>query len=281
MKKIYEGKSRDIYQVNDKKIVIVATDKISVHKVLPYLIKDKGIVLNKMAEFWFKKYNNIIGNHMITTDNKLMPKQFQSDEYKNRCMLAKKVKMFPFEIIVRGYITGTCWEEYKKGNDICGIRLPNELHKSEKLREPIFTPTTKEQNGKDTNIDYEEFSNIVGKDIARKIKEISIKIYMSAHEFLLTKGIILADTKMEFGIDEENNLILADEILTPDCSRFWSKEKYKIGDSQQNYDREELRRYIEENGLTEKTINNIPHSILEGVEKRYREIYSIITGKII
>ena len=218
---------------------------------------------------------------MITTDNKLMPKQFQSDEYKNRCMLAKKVKMFPFEIIVRGYITGTCWEEYKKGNDICGIRLPNGLHKSEKLREPIFTPTTKEQNGKDTNIDYEEFSNIVGKDIARKIKEISIKIYMSAYEFLLTKGIILADTKMEFGIDEENNLILADEILTPDCSRFWSKEKYKIGDSQQNYDREELRRYIEENGLTEKTINNIPSSILEGVEKRYREIYSIITGKII
>ncbi len=281
MKKIYEGKSRDIYQVNDKEIVIVATDRISVHKVLPYIIKDKGIVLNKIAEFWFEKYNNIIGNHMITTDNKLMPKQFQSDEYKNRCMLAKKVKMFPFEIIVRGYITGTCWEEYKKGNDICGIRLPNGLHKSEKLREPIFTPTTKEQNGKDTNIDYEEFSNIVGKDIARKIKEISIKIYMSAYEFLLTKGIILADTKMEFGIDEENNLILADEILTPDCSRFWSKEKYKIGDSQQNYDREELRRYIEENGLTEKTINNIPSSILEGVEKRYREIYSIITGKII
>ena len=281
MKKIYEGKSRDIYQVNDKEIVIVATDRISVHKVLPYIIKDKGIVLNKIAEFWFEKYNNIIGNHMITTDNKLMPKQFQSDEYKNRCMLAKKVKMFPFEIIVRGYITGTCWEEYKKGNDICGIRLPNGLHKSEKLREPIFTPTTKEQNGKDTNIDYEEFSNIVVKDIARKIKEISIKIYMSAYEFLLTKGIILADTKMEFGIDEENNLILADEILTPDCSRFWSKEKYKIGDSQQNYDREELRRYIEENGLTEKTINNIPSSILEGVEKRYREIYSIITGKII
>ena len=281
MKKIYEGKSRDIYQVNDKEIVIVATDRISVHKVLPYIIKDKGIVLNKIVEFWFEKYNNIIGNHMITTDNKLMPKQFQSDEYKNRCMLAKKVKMFPFEIIVRGYITGTCWEEYKKGNDICGIRLPNGLHKSEKLREPIFTPTTKEQNGKDTNIDYEEFSNIVGKDIARKIKEISIKIYMSAYEFLLTKGIILADTKMEFGIDEENNLILADEILTPDCSRFWSKEKYKIGDSQQNYDREELRRYIEENGLTEKTINNIPSSILEGVEKRYREIYSIITGKII
>lgn len=281
MKKIYEGKSRDIYQVNDKEIVIVATDRISMHKVLPYLIKNKGIVLNKMAEFWFKKYNDIIENHMITTDNKLMPKQFQSNEYKNRCMLAKKVKMFPFEIIVRGYITGTCWEEYKKGNDICGIKLPNGLLESEKLREPIFTPTTKEQNGKDTNINYDEFSNIVGKDMAKKIKEISIKIYISAHEFLLTKGIILADTKMEFGIDEENNLILADEILTPDCSRFWSKEKYKIGDSQQNYDREELKRYIKENGLTEKTINNIPNSILEGVEKRYREIYSIITGKVI
>lgn len=275
-KKIYEGKSRDIYQINDKEIVIVATDRISMHKVLPYLIKDKGIVLNKMAEFWFEKYKDIIGNHMITTNNKLMPKQFQNDEYKDRCMLAKKVKMFPFEIIVRGYITGSCWEEYQKGNDICGVRLPEGLKESQKLEEPIFTPTTKAQNGDDTNINYDEFSNIVGKEIAEEIKEISIKIYSNAHEFLLTKGIILADTKMEFGIDD-NKLILADEILTPDCSRFWNKKNYKIGHSQQNYDREELKRYIKENGLSEDVINNIPSSILDGVEKRYKEIYKIIT----
>ena len=252
-KKIYEGKSRDIYQINDKEIVIVATDRISMHKVLPYLIKDKGIVLNKMAEFWFEKYKDIIGNHMITTDNKLMPKQFQSDEYKDRCMLAKKVKMFPFEIIVRGYITGSCWEEYQKGNDICGVRLPEGLKESEKLEEPIFTPTTKAQNGDDTNINYDEFSNIVGKEIAEEIKEIAIKIYSNAHEFLLTKGIILADTKMEFGIDDDNNLILADEILTPDCSRFWNKKNYKIGHSQQNYDREELKRYIKPQRKEQKT----------------------------
>ena len=277
-KKIYEGKSRDIYQINDKEIVIVATDRISMHKVLPYLIKDKGIVLNKIAEFWFEKYKDIIGNHMITTDNKLMPKQFQSDEYEDRCMLAKRVKMFPFEIIVRGYITGSCWEEYKKGNDICGVRLPEGLKESQKLEEPIFTPTTKAQNGDDTNINYDEFSNIVGKEIAEEIKEIAIKIYSNAHEFLLTKGIILADTKMEFGIDDYNNkLILADEILTPDCSRFWNKKNYKIGHSQHNYDREELKRYIKENGLSEDVINNIPSSILDGVEKRYKEIYKIIT----
>ena len=277
-KKIYEGKSRDIYQINDKEIVIVATDRISMHKVLPYLIKDKGIVLNKIAEFWFEKYKDIIGNHMITTDNKLMPKQFQSDEYEDRCMLAKRVKMFPFEIIVRGYITGSCWEEYKKGNDICGVRLSEGLKESQKLEEPIFTPTTKAQNGDDTNINYDEFSNIVGKEIAEEIKEIAIKIYSNAHEFLLTKGIILADTKMEFGIDDDNNkLILADEILTPDCSRFWNKKNYKTGHSQQNYDREELKRYIKENGLSEDVINNIPSSILDGVEKRYKEIYKIIT----
>ncbi len=276
-KKIYEGKSRDIYQINDKEIVIVATDRISMHKVLPYLIKDKGIVLNKMAEFWFEKYKDIIGNHMITTNNKLMPKQFQNDEYKDRCMLAKKVKMFPFEIIVRGYITGSCWEEYQKGNDICGVRLPEGLKESEKLEEPILTPTTKAQNGDDTNINYDEFSNIVGKEIAEEIKEIAIKIYSNAHEFLLTKGIILADTKMEFGIDDDNKLILADEILTPDCSRFWNKKNYKIGHSQQNYDREELKRYIKENGLSEDVINNIPSSILDGIEKRYKEIYRIIT----
>jgi len=276
-KKIYEGKSRDIYQINDKEIVIVATDRISIHKVLPYLIKDKGIVLNKIAEIWFEKYKDIIGNHMITTDNKLMPKQFQSDEYEDRCILSKKVKMFPFEIIVRGYITGSCWEEYQKGNDICGVRLPEGLRESQKLEEPIFTPTTKAQNGDDTNINYDEFSNIVGKEIAEEIKEIAIKIYSNAHEFLLTKGIILADTKMEFGIDDDNKLILADEILTPDCSRFWNKKNYKIGHSQQNYDREELKRYIKENGLSEDVINNIPSSILDGVEKRYKEIYQIIT----
>ena len=277
-KKIYEGKSRDIYQINDKEIVIVATDRISMHKVLPYLIKDKGIVLNKIAEFWFEKYKDIIGNHMITTDNKLMSKQFQSDEYEDRCMLAKRVKMFPFEIIVRGYITGSCWEEYKKGNDICGVRLPEGLKESQKLEEPIFTPTTKAQNGDDTNINYDEFSNIVGKEIAEEIKEIAIKMYSNAHEFLLTKGIILADTKMEFGIDDDNNkLILADEILTPDCSRFWNKKNYKTGHSQQNYDREDLKRYIKENGLSEDVINNIPSSILDGVEKRYKEIYKIIT----
>ena len=275
--KIYEGKSRDIYQINDKEIVIVATDRISMHKVLPYLIKDKGIVLNKIAEFWFEKYNDSIGNHMITTDNKLMPKQFQSDEYKDRCMLAKKVKMFPFEIIVRGYITGSCWEEYQKGNDICGVRLPEGLKESEKLEEPIFTPTTKEIDGKDTNISYEDFCSIVGKEIAEEIKKIAIKIYSNAHEFLITKGIILADTKMEFGIDDDNKLILADEILTPDCSRFWNKKNYKIGHCQQNYDREELKRYIKENGLSEDVINNIPSSILDGVEKRYKEIYQIIT----
>ena len=276
-KKIYEGKSRDIYQINDNEIVIVATDRISMHKVLPYFIKDKGIILNKMAEFWFKKYKYVIGNHMITTNNQLMPEQFQSEEYKDRCMLAKKVKMFPFEIIVRGYITGSCWEEYKKGNDICGVSLPKGLKESERLKEPIFTPTTKASDGEDTNVNYDDFSNIVGKDMAEEIKKIAIKIYSNAHEFLLNKGIILADTKMEFGLDEGNNLILADEILTPDCSRFWNKKTYKIGHCQQNYDREELKRYIKETGLSEDVINTIPRSILDGVEKRYKEIYKIIT----
>ena len=192
-------------------------------------------------------------------------------------MLAKKVKMFPFEIIVRGYITGSCWEEYKKGNDMCGVSLPKGLMESERLKELIFTPTTKAADGEDTNINYDEFSNIVGKEMAEEIKKIAIKIYSNAHEFLLNKGIILADTKMKFGLDDDNKLILADEILTPDCSRFWNKKNYKIGHCQQNYDREELKRYIKENGLSEDVINNIPSSILDCVEKRYKEIYQIIT----
>lgn len=278
MKKIYEGKARDIYEVDDHKLLIVTTDRLSMHKVLPYKIKNKGIVLNKMTEYWFNKYSSIINNHMITTNISSMPIEFQSDKYKDRCMLVKKVKMFPFEIIVRGYITGTCWKEYIKGNDICGIKLPEGLRLSEKLIEPILTPTTKDDNGEDTNITFDELASMIGVDNAREIERISKKIYLDAHDYLLTKGIILADTKMEFGLDENNNLVLADEILTPDCSRFWNKSTYEIGKTQKSYDREPLKTYIANNGLSEKVVNNIPEDILNQIENRYKEIYYIVTG---
>lgn len=279
IKKIYEGKSRDVYEISDDKLVIVASDRISMHKPLPYLINKKGQVLNKMAEYWFTKYKDIIPNHMITTDNSEMPEFFQKDNYKNRCMMVKKVHMFRFECVVRGYVTGSCWELYKKGEDICGIKLKEGLVESQKLDNPIFTPTTKDDNGKDTNVTYEEFEKNVGKEKAREIKDKSIELYMQAHDYLLSKGIILADTKMEFGLDSDNNLILADELLTPDCSRFWLLENYRLGSEQTNFDREELKKYIAEHGLDENTINNIPENILNKIKKKYIDIYKIVVGK--
>lgn len=278
MKKIYEGKARDVYEVNDNELLIVTTDRISMHKVLPYKIKNKGVVLNKMTEYWFNRYSNIISNHMITTDISSMPLEFQDKKYKDRCMLVKKVKMFPFEIIVRGYITGTCWKEYTNGNDICGIKLPKGLRLSEKLAEPIMTPTTKDDNGDDANISFDELASVIGLNYTKEIERISKKIYLDAHNYLLNKGIILADTKMEFGLDENNNLILADELLTPDSSRFWNKSTYKIGSTQKSYDREPLKTYIADNGLSEKVVNNIPADILNQIEDRYNDIYYIITG---
>ena len=277
MRKIYEGKARDIYEVENN-YVIVATDRISMHVPLPYKVKYKGQVLNKMAEFWFNKYSDIIPNHMITTNVNSMPKFFQNEEFNNRCMLVKKLKMFPFECIVRGHITGTCWEKYSKGEDICGIKLEAGLQQSQKINFPIFTPTTKELNGTDTNVTFEEFESAVGSELASNVRKKSIEIYLNAYDYLLSKGIILADTKMEFGLDENNVLILGDELLTPDCSRFWLAKDFKIGSTQTNYDREELKKYVNSRPITKENINNIPKEILDRISKKYLDIYKLITN---
>lgn len=277
MKKIYEGKARDIYELDDKNLIMVATDRISIHVPLPYKVNYKGQVLNKISEFWFNKYSDIIPNHMITTDNNNMPEYFQSEEFKNRCMLVKKLKMIPFECIVRGHITGTCWEKYIKGEDICGVKLEPGLQQSQKLSYPIFTPTTKEIKGEDTNITFEEFEVNVGAELAKNIRDTSIEIYLKAYEYLLSKGIILADTKMEFGIDEYNNLVLGDELLTPDSSRFWLAKDFKIGKTQTNYDRAELREYVESRPMTKENISNIPEEMINNVSQKYIDIYEIIT----
>ena len=277
MKKIYEGKARDIYEVEND-LILVSTDRISVHIPLPYKVKYKGQVLNKMSEFWFNKFENTIPNHMITADTKSMPKYFQNEDFLNRCMLVKKLKMLPFECIVRGHITGTCWEKYIKGEDVCGIKLEKGLQQSQKLSYPIFTPTTKEPNGKDTNVTFEEFKKSIGLEFATKIRDKSIEIYLMAYDYLLSKGIILADTKMEFGIDEFDNLILGDELLTPDSSRFWLAKDFKLGKTQTNYDREELRKFVESRSMTDENISNIPKEIIFKVSQKYLDIYKMVTG---
>jgi len=277
MKKIYEGKARDVYEV-DNNLVLVATDRISVHVPLPYTVPYKGQVLNKMSEFWFDKYSDIIPNHMITTNIKDMPDFFQRDIFDKRLMLVKKLKMLPFECIVRGHITGTCWENYVKGNDVCGITLEPGLQESQKLKYPIFTPTTKESSGKDTNITYSEFESAIGSVLASKIRDVSILLYSKAYEYLLSKGIILADTKMEFGLDENNTLVLGDELFTPDCSRFWSAEDFKIGHKQTNYDREELRQFVKSRPMTAENLDNIPQEIIDKISQKYLDIYKLVTG---
>ena len=279
MKKIYQGKARDIYEVDNNHFILVSTDRISVHIPLPYTVKYKGQVLNKMSEFWFDKYLDILPNHMISTDTNDMPKYFQNEKFYNRCMLVKKLNMIPFECIIRGHITGTCWEKYLKGEDICGIKLKSGLQQSEKLEYPIFTPTTKEINGKDSNVTFEVFEKKIGRELAINIKEIAIEIYVKAYKYLLNKGIILADTKFEFGVDEFNNLVLADELLTPDSSRFWLAKDFKIGKKQTNYDREELRNFIESRPITKNNINQVPEEIINKISKKYCDIYKIVTGK--
>ena len=276
----YSGKARDVYMLDTEKVMIVSTDRISVHTLLPYEVKDKGVVLNKLSEYWFNKYSDIISNHMITTDINQFPVFFLKEELKDRCMIAKKIKMFKVECIVRGHITGSCYENYIQKKPICGIELPLNLKMSQKLMEPIFTPTRKEENGSDSEITYTEFEEIVGKKYAKQIKEVSLEIYDKAYQYLLTKGIILADTKMEFGLDCDGNLCLADELLTPDCSRFWLKKDFKIGREQTNFDREELKNYIEDNQKLGKNVrNNVPQEILDRISMKYLEIYKIITDK--
>jgi len=229
MKKISSGKVREIYEVDDDKLMMVVSDRISAFDViLPAMITDKGKVLNKISEFWFDYVKDIIPNHIITTKFEEFPEEFRAAEFKDRSMLVKKLKMLPIECIVRGYITGSGWKSYKEDGTVCGIKLPDGLKESEKLPEPIFTPSTKAEEGHDMNISFEETCNLIGKDLAKKVREKTIAIYTKCADFAKSKGIIIADTKFEFGLDENGNLVLADEVLTPDSSRFWPLEDYEV-----------------------------------------------------
>ena len=204
MKKISSGKVREIYEVDEDKLLLVVSDRISAFDyILPSLVPNKGKILNQISEFWFNYIKDIIPNHVISTDIKDFPKEFQTEEFEGRSMLVKKLKMIPIECIVRGYITGSGWKSYQENGTVCGITLPEGLQESEKLPEPIFTPTTKAAEGHDENISFEEVCNLIGKDLAEKLRAKTIEIYSKCAEYALTKGVIIADTKFEFGLDEE------------------------------------------------------------------------------
>ncbi len=280
MKKISSGKVREIYEVDEDKLMLVVSDRISAFDViLPSMVTNKGKVLNKISAFWFDYIKDIIPNHVISTDLKDFPEEFRTPEFEGRSMLVRKLKMLPIECIVRGYITGSGWSNYKQTGTVCGIKLPDGLQESQKLPEPIFTPTTKAAEGHDENISFEKVCNLIGTDLANEVKNKTIEIYKKCAEYALSKGIIIADTKFEFGLDENNNLVIGDEVLTPDSSRFWPADEYEVGKSQKSFDKQYLRDWLKANNWSKESGIPIPQDVIDTTVAKYIEAYERITGK--
>lgn len=280
MKKISSGKVREIYEVDKDKLLLVVSDRISAFDyILPSLVPNKGKILNQISEFWFNYIKDIIPNHVISTDIKDFPKEFQTEEFEGRSMLVKKLKMVPVECIVRGYITGSGWKSYQQDGTVCGITLPEGLQESEKLPEPIFTPTTKAAEGHDENISFEEVCELIGKDLAENLRAKTIEIYSKCAEYALTKGVIIADTKFEFGLDENGALVIGDEVLTPDSSRFWPASDYQVGRGQKSFDKQYIRDWIKSTGYDPESGTPIPDDVIDVTVNKYKEAYQILTGK--
>lgn len=279
---LHSGKVRDVYQYQDDKLLIVATDRISAFDyILSPLVKDKGKILHKISMFWFDFVQNIIPNHIITGNFDDFPKELKQYEYlRDRAMIVKKAKRLDIECIVRGYLAGSGWKEYQKSQTVCGIKLPQGLKQSQQLLEPVFTPSTKAVDGEhDENISFERTAEIVGEGLAAQISEMSIKLYKKVSQYCKTKGIILADTKLEFGI-YDGELILIDEIFTPDSSRFWEKDKYEVGKSQDSLDKQFVRDYLEQIKWNKQPpVPILPEYIIEKTKAKYIEAYEKITGK--
>ena len=284
MKPVKEGKVRQIYDNGDS-LIMIATDRISCFDViLNNVIEKKGTVLTQMSKFWFDYTKDIMDNHMISTDVKDMPEFFQTPEFEGKSMLCKKLKMLPLECIVRGYITGSGWASYKKDGTVCGIKLPEGLKESEKLPEPIYTPSTKAEIGDhDLNISYEEsiahlekYYPGKGAEYAKKLKDATIALYKKCADYALSKGIIIADTKFEFGLDEDGNILIADEMLTPDSSRFWPLDQYEVGHSEPSFDKQFARDWLKANPDNNWTL---PQDVADKTIDKYLEAYKLLTGK--
>lgn len=281
MKKISKGKVRDIYEVDDNSLMIVVSDRISaLDFIMPNDIPDKGKILNGISAFWFDYVKDVIPNHVISTNFEEFPEEFRKPEFEGRSMWVKKLKMLPVECIVRGYITGSGWADYKKTGTVCGLPLPEGLQESQKLPEPIFTPSTKAEYGDhDENISFERCCEILGKELAEKVKNATIDVYKKCADYALEKGLIIADTKFEFGLDGNGELVLADEVLTPDSSRFWALDKYEVGRGQDSFDKQYLRNWLYENGYSDHAPEELPEIVQTTTRNKYLEAYELITGK--
>jgi len=277
------GKVRDIYNVDEARLLFVATDRISAFDVvMPNGIPDKGRVLTQISLFWFEKLRAIAHNHLITADVRTYPPILRpyAEQIEDRSMLVRRVKIQPIECIARGYLSGSGWKEYRQSGAVCGIKLPPGLRESDKLPSPIFTPSTKAESGHDQNITMAQAVGIVGEHLADKLRDTSIKLYQVAADYALTHGIIIADTKFEFGLDAGGNLTLADEVLTPDSSRFWDLAKYEPGRAQESFDKQYARDYLEAlKWNKEPPAPVLPDEVVAGTRARYLEAYQRLTGK--
>jgi len=282
LRKIGRGKVRDIYAIDGDKMMIVVSDRLSAFDVvLTDPIPDKGRVLNELAAFWFGKLGHVVPNHLTGIDPESVVKgEDEKAQVRGRAMVVKKLKALPVEAVVRGYIIGSGWKDYQKSGSICGIALPKGLQQAQKLPEPIFTPATKAETGHDENISFERMCEIVGRDVGEKIRAISIRLYKEASDFAATRGIIIADTKFEFGLDEKNNVVLIDEVLTADSSRFWPADQYSVGVSPPSYDKQFVRDYLETLDW-DKTppAPHLPPDVIARTSAKYREALEKLTGR--
>ena len=279
---IKEGKVREIYDVGDA-LIITATDRISAFDViLKNKVPEKGVILTQMSRFWFDFTKDLIPNHVMSCDVSDMPEFFQKPEFEGRSMMVKKLEMLPIECIVRGYITGSGWASYQKTGLVCGIRLPEGLVESEKLPEPIYTPSTKAELGEhDENISFEKSVEILkklypkrGAEYAETLRDMTVALYKKCADYALTRGIIIADTKFEFGLDESGNVVLGDEMLTPDSSRFWPLSGYEAGKSQPSYDTQYVRDWLRKNPDSDYLL---PEEVIEKTVEKYQEAYDRLT----
>lgn len=283
LKLLRRGKVRDVYEVDAEHLLIVATDRLSAFDcVLPTPIKRKGEVLTALSKFWFGQLKDISLNHLITTETEEMPaivNQY-ADDLGGRSMFVKRTEVFPVECVVRGYLSGSGWKDYKATGEVCGHRLPEGLIESSKLPVPIFTPATKAESGHDENISEERVKELLGEDITNHLRDTALALYKEASEYAIERGIIIADTKFEMGKDKDGKIILIDEALTPDSSRFWPADKYEAGMSQPSFDKQFVRDYLETLDWNKQPpAPALPEEIAEATTARYLEAHKLLTGK--
>ena len=280
--RIGRGKVRDIYAVGDDKMLIVVSDRLSAFDVvLPDPIPDKGAVLTQMSNFWFEKLAHVVPNHLTGIDpQSVVREEAEKAQVRGRSVVVKKLKALPIEAVVRGYLIGSGWKDYQKGGKVCGIELPKGLLQAQKLPQPIFTPATKAAEGHDENISFDQVVKLIGRPLAEQVRDVSIRLYKEAADYAVGRGIIIADTKFEFGTDAQGKLVLIDEALTADSSRFWPADSYRIGISPPSFDKQYVRDYLETLDW-DKTppAPKLPPQVIAKTSEKYREALERLTGR--